>query len=275
MNRIIRNLTKEKIMSNITKFEQQHKDLETLKAMAAVAVQSGKYSSDYNHATVLNIFMTARALGVDPMLALNGGFNIIKGKINMGAHFMVALARRAGHSIKVVEMTKQKCIIIARRKDNDDSIKYEMDWEEATQAGLTNKDNWQKNPKQMLYCGCVRNVFRMLFSDIAIPYDSDEMGSDQLDTETHLEDAILVETTPNSISSQQSILEPIKTSEELYSALADKLVEKGIDPTRLNEWILKRSDSIGKTLEPVIEDCLNRFETFSLAFQKWASESPV
>lgn len=57
-------------MNSITKYEQQSKDLDTLRAMAAVAIRSGKYTSDYNESTVLNIFMTARALGVDPMLAL-------------------------------------------------------------------------------------------------------------------------------------------------------------------------------------------------------------
>lgn len=262
-------------MSNITKFEQQHKDLETLKAMAAVAVQSGKYSADYNHSTVLNIFMTARALGVDPMLALNGGFNIIKGKISMGAHFMVALARRAGHSIKVIEMTAQKCTIIAKRRDNEDSLKYEMPWEEAVQAGLTNKDNWQKNPKQMLYCACVRNIFRMLFSDIAIPYDADEMGSASQDDQTPLEDAVIVESTVITPEEKQTVVGHEKSSEELYCCLANRLVEKGIDVIRLNEWVVKRSDSTGKKVELIIEDCLSRFDMFSQAFQKWSSESLV
>lgn len=165
-------------MGNIIKFEDQQKEMQTLKAMAAIAVNSGKYGNEYNESTILNIFYTAKSLGVDPMVALNGGFNIIKGKINMSAHFMAALARRKGHSIKVIEMTDKKCIIIGQRKDNGDSLKYEYTWEEAVRSGLTGKDNWRNNPKQMLYCGCVRNVFRILFSDIGIAYDKDEMNVD-------------------------------------------------------------------------------------------------
>lgn len=258
-------------MVNITKFEQQHKDLETLRAMAAVAVQSGKYNSDYNHATVLNIFMTARALDVDPMLALNGGFNIIKGKINMGAHFMVALARRQGHSIKVVEMTAQKCVIIAKRKDNEDSLKYEMDWEEATQAGLTGKDNWLKNPKQMLYCACVRNVFRMLFCDIAIPYDADEMSLDsQIDVQSGLEDAIVVQTASESVLENKSIKEPLKqVPDEFREDLERRLKEKGIDCSLLDEWLQLRSMSISKSVDEVVKGCLDKFDGFKVAFERF------
>lgn len=257
-------------MSNITKFEQQHKDLETLRAMAAVAVQSGKYNSDYNHATVLNIFMTARALDVDPMLALNGGFNIIKGKINMGAHFMVALARRQGHSIKVVEMTAQKCVIIAKRKDNEDSLKYEMDWEEATQAGLTGKDNWLKNPKQMLYCACVRNVFRMLFCDIAIPYDADEMGADiQIDAQTGLEDSIVVQTPSDSVLENKSIKEPLKPIPEGLENLQRRLSEVAVSSSLLEEWLQLRSMSISKPIEEVIQSCLEKFDGFKVAYVRF------
>lgn len=163
-------------MTNLVKHQGFDQDYKILKAMAGTAVQSGKYGHEYNEATVLNIFMTAKALNVDPMLALNGGFNIIKGKINMGAHFMAGLIRRQGHSIQVLELSATKCIILAKRNDNNDSLKYEMTIEEAHCAKLTGKDNWKSNPKQMLYCAAVRNVARILFSDIVgVAYDEDEM----------------------------------------------------------------------------------------------------
>lgn len=266
-------------MSNITKFEQQNKDLETLKAMAAVAVRSGKYNTnDYNEATILNIFMTARALGVDPMLALNGGFNIIKGKINMGAHFMSALARRKGHSMKVVEMTDQKCVIIAKRKDNDDSLKYEMTMDEARAAGLAGKDNWKNNPKQMLYCACIRNVFRILFSDIAIPYDADEMNVETDFQQT--EDVGVMEVTEVCTQmdssqgqitiSQNAILSPI---EELRA----QLNIEGIPSDRLEEWIKLRCHTKNQPPEVIIKTCLEKgvIDTFKKSFKKWIGQSDL
>ncbi len=266
-------------MTSITKYEQQNKDLETLRAMAAVAVRSGKYNAaDYNEATILNIFMTARALGVDPMLALNGGFNIIKGKINMAAHFMSALARRAGHSMKVVEMTDQKCVIIAKRKDNEDSLKYEMTMEEARLAGLTGKDNWNRMPKQMLYCACVRNVFRILFSDIAIPYDADEMNIDDqnqpLDcvglTETQSDVSFVVEThkvDPKAKETCSDASFETTSVEKLESRLSDE----GVSTEKLSQWLELRSQVQNKNPELLAERCLieDIFPKFKASFLKW------
>ena len=162
-------------MTTLVKHENQ--DLQTLKQMAVVAFESGKYSkTDYNEATIMNIFLTAKALGVDPMMALNGGFNIIKGKINMGAHFMAALIRRKGHSVQVLELSEQKCVILAKRKDNGDSLKYEYTIQDAVKAGVSRKDNWVNYTKQMLYCSCIKNVSRILFPDlVGIAYDEEEM----------------------------------------------------------------------------------------------------
>lgn len=266
-------------MSNITKFEQQHKDLETLKAMAAVAVRSGKYNSnDYNEATILNIFMTARALGVDPMLALNGGFNIIKGKINMGAHFMSALARRKGHSMKVVEMTDQKCVIIAKRKDNDDSLKYEMTMDEARAAGLAGKDNWKNNPKQMLYCACIRNVFRILFSDIAIPYDADEMN---VEAELHQTDDIGVMEVAEVAAELDARPAQVSISGEVMMSPLEELREhlniEGIASDRLEEWIKLRCHTKNQPPEMIIKTCLDKevIGTFKKSFKKWIGQSDI
>lgn len=264
-------------MSNITKYEHQQKDLEILKSMAAIALRSEKYEG-YNEATILNVFLTARALGVDPMLALNGGFNIIKGKINMGAHFMVALARRAGHSLKVVEMTDQKCVIIAKRKDNDDSLKYDMTIAEAERAGLTGKQNWRTNPKQMLYCACVRNIFRILFCDIAIPYDADEMNVD--DSFQPTEDIGLLNIDPISIQAKieakvdsRANEGHLESNDEFtpFDQLKQHLESDGIPATRLEEWIKIRCQMKDEKPENIVMSCLGKeiLPKFKTSFAKW------
>lgn len=269
-------------MNSITKYEQQSKDLDTLRAMAAVAIRSGKYTSDYNESTVLNIFMTARALGVDPMLALNGGFNIIKGKINMSAHFMSGLARRAGHSMKIIEMSDQKCVIIAKRKDNEDSLKYEMTLEEAQRAGLTGKQNWQLNPKQMLHCACVRNVFRILFSDIAIPYDADEMNVEE--TLSQSEDVGYAQTI-DPISNQPpiEIIDPrpkearSEASAEMtpLDSLRASLQSDSIPADRLEEWIKLHCHTKNLQPEEVAKKCLLALPSFKKSYSKWLNQEPI
>lgn len=151
--------------------------IDQLKTMASIAVRSGKYVG-YDESTILNIYFSAIGLGIEPTLALNSGFNIIKGKLNMGAPFMLALIRRAGHSVQCLEMTATKCIVKGTRKDNGDSMTYEMTLAEAEAAGNAGKTTWKSNPKQMLYWDCIRNLYRMLFSDLGIAYDADEMNVD-------------------------------------------------------------------------------------------------
>jgi hypothetical protein len=261
-------------MSALIKHENQRQEIQTLKAMAAIAVSSGKYGADYNESTVLNIFLTAKSLGVDPMVALNGGFQIIKGKINMGAHFMTALARRKGHSIKVIEMTDKKCVIIGQRKDNGDSLKYEFTWEEAQRAKLTNKDNWQNNPKQMLYCGCVRNVFRILFSDIGIAYDPDEMNEEP----AHSEDALNIEVSP--VIPMTSV--KLKDEKPLligtaFDTLKEHLEIDGINATHLKEYIdglARKKEQPGDT---IVESALTPqlLPIFKATYSKWLANRPA
>ncbi len=262
-------------MSNLTKYQQQEEDIKVLRTMAAIALRSEKYK-DFNESTILNIFMTARALGVNPMHALNGGFNIINGKINMSAHFMSALARRAGHSLKIIENTEAKCVIIGKRKDNEDSLKYEMTWEEAQRAGLTGKQTWKNNPKQMLYCACLRNVFRMLFSDIAIPYDADEMNVE--DDVTSLEGSELTEAVPNHIciaseekNDCRANKEPSEGFEDLQpiDRLRKCLEDEEISSERLEEWIDLRSSLKNMAPEKTMELCLKVLPSFKNSYLSW------
>lgn len=261
-------------MTSITKYQDQKNDLAILNSMAEIALKSGKYPG-FDHATIMNVFLTARALGVDPILALNSGFNIINGKINMGAHFMVSLARRAGHSLKVVELTKEKCVMIGKRKDNDDSIKYEYTYEEAQEAGLAGKQNWKTNRKSMLYCACARHLFRMLFCDIAIPYDADEMNVDE-----KLQDAdpCPIVSIPRTEAIQIEKIDP-KPSNEVcgdldmnpLDELKEHLAVDGIATERLEEWVKLRAQTKNETVENIIKACLGKdiLPKFKKSFAKF------
>jgi hypothetical protein len=248
-------------MTSLVRYQTPEQDMTQLKTMAAIAVKSGKYGTDYNEATILNIFFTAKSLGIDPLVALNGGFYIVKGKINMGAHFMTALARRKGHSIKVIEMTAQKCVIIGQRKDNGDSLKYEYTIEEAKQAGLTGKDNWRQHTKQMLYSACVRNLFRILFSDLAIAYDADEMNVESLE----VEDQTSIEISPpiysESIALDQTsdpkvfdVYEP----ETPYQILKSHLIGESICIDFLDQYLKECAVKKERTVEEIIPGILHK-----------------
>ncbi len=162
-------------MTNIINMESQSRDIDSLRQLAKVALSSGKYPTDLNEATMLNIMLSARDLGIAPFKALNGGFYVVNGKISMSTALMSDRIRKEGHSVKVTEWTAEKCTIIGIRKDNGDSVKVEYTMQDAQLAGLTNSPTWKKFPKNMLYNRAMSTLARVLFSDVVgACYSEDE-----------------------------------------------------------------------------------------------------
>lgn len=151
-------------MTSLSTYNPENQ-LSHMKTLARIAFESKQYAN-MSEVSLLNLMLTAQDLGVSPLKAINSGFYIVNGKVCMSTSLMADKIRRAGHSIKIIEMTKEKCVIIAKRKDNEDSIKLDYTWEEATTAGLINSPTWKKFPKIMLYNRCMSQVARILFSDV-------------------------------------------------------------------------------------------------------------
>lgn len=161
--------------NELVKASEYEKDLRVFKDLCKTCMASGKYGADMNEATMLNIMLTARDLGISPLKAINGGFYIVNGKISMSATLMIDRIRNAGHSISIVEWSKDKCIIIGKRKDNGDSCKLEYTMEDAQLAGLTNSPTWKKHPKSMLSARAHSMLARVLFPDVVgNAYSEDE-----------------------------------------------------------------------------------------------------
>lgn len=152
-------------MNTLIKVEEEKKYIDHLKGLASIAASSKQYGS-LSEVQLLNLMMSAKDLGISPLKAINGGFYIVNGKVCMSTALMADRIRKAGHSIKIIEMTMEKCVIIAKRKDNDDSLKVEYTMQEAALAGLNNSVTWKKFPKAMLYNRCMSQVARILFPDV-------------------------------------------------------------------------------------------------------------
>src|SRR6185503_20426948 len=124
-----------------SKLQAEQQEIHHLKALALNAFKSGSYQG-MSESVIFNIMMSARDLGVSPYKALNGGFVIVNGKISMSTALMTDRIRSEGHSVKIVDWTSQKCVIIGQRKDNGDSVKFEYTIEDAQLAGLTGSMTW-------------------------------------------------------------------------------------------------------------------------------------
>lgn len=135
--------------------------------MAEQAVSSKMYRGIGEKAGVMMIMLSARELGIPPMQALNGGINIINGKAEISARMMSALIRKAGHEIKIKEISDTSCTLIGKRLDTGESEEASFTVADAQKAGLVKPNGgWVKCPKDMCFARALSRLARQLFSDV-------------------------------------------------------------------------------------------------------------
>ena len=142
-------------------------EMTTFQVMAKCAVDSKMYKGAGDLNGVMMIMLAARELGISPVMSLNGGLNIINGKVEISARMMNSLIRRAGHSIKILESTDTGCKLFGTRADNGDTAEASYTLAEAQKAGLVKPGGgWTKNPKDMCFARALSRLARQLFPDV-------------------------------------------------------------------------------------------------------------
>ena len=102
--------------------------------------------------------LTGLELGLGPMASMRH-ISVIDGKPALSAAMQLALLRRAGHRIEVVEQTPTRCAIVGTGPHGD-RLEVSYTIEEAKHAGLAGKNNWTKYPADMLWARCVSRYAR-------------------------------------------------------------------------------------------------------------------
>lgn len=142
-------------------------EMTVFNVMSKQAVESKMYKGIGDQAGVMMIMLSARELGISPMQAINGGLNIIQGKVEISARMMGAMIRRAGHDYVVKETTETSCTIFGKRGDTGREQEATFTIAEAQKAGLVKPGGgWTKWPKDMLYARALSRLARQLFSDV-------------------------------------------------------------------------------------------------------------
>lgn len=152
---------------NETQLVPVEHEMQVYQTMAKQAVDSKFYRNYGDTAAVMSIMLSARELGISPMSALNGGLNIIQGKVEISARQMNALVRRAGHSIQTKECNDKICTLTGKRGDTKDQETVSFTMEEAKKAGLVKPSGgWSKYPSDMLFARALSRLARRLFPDV-------------------------------------------------------------------------------------------------------------
>lgn len=135
--------------------------------MAKSAVDSKMYKGVGDQAGIMMIMLSARELGIPPCQALNGGLNIIQGKVEISARMMGALIRKSGHQFVPKTETDLECVIWGKRGDNGQELEVSFSVADAQRAGLVKQGGgWTKFPKDMCFARALSRLARQLFSDV-------------------------------------------------------------------------------------------------------------
>ncbi len=188
--------------------------------MAEQAVSSKMYKGIGEKAGVMMIMLSARELGIPPMQALNGGINIIQGKVEISARMMSALIRKAGHQLKVQECTATQCVLVGKRCDTGEVQSSSFSVAEAQLAGLVKPGGgWIKWPKDMCFARALSRLARQLFSDvIGIGYVEGEIGQ-VVEIKASEVDSIITE---ELVSNEEVVIENEKEYVDKFLNLFDK-----------------------------------------------------
>lgn len=119
---------------------------------------------------VLVTMLYGQELGLAPMQAMQSIY-VVKGRPTISAHLWVALARKAGHKVRVREETAESCTVEVERAD-DPGQPTRVTWtiDQARMAGLLRNDVWKNHPAAMLYARAVSTACRRACPEIALGF---------------------------------------------------------------------------------------------------------
>lgn len=149
-------------------------DLDTAYRLAGNLAASNLLPQDLRGkpSDVLVILLYGQELGLAPMQAIQT-IDVMKGRPSLRANLWVALARKAGHKVRVVEETATSCTVKVTRHDDPEPHIVTYTLEDAKTAGLLSNSNYAKNPKAMLYARAASTCCRRACPEVAMGF-SDE-----------------------------------------------------------------------------------------------------
>lgn len=230
--------------------------------MASQAVSSKMYRGIGEQAGVMMIMLAARELGIPPMQALNGGLNIIQGKVEISARMMSALIRKAGHKISIKETTDNRCTVVGTRCDTGEIQEASYTIDEAQKAGLVKPGGgWTKNPKDMCFARALSRLARQLFSDV--------IGIGYVEGEIRATDSIPQVAEDITPSNYEEL--PIENESEFQQRFLEEFDRE--DQFHALEYLKKVMESFKWTKIQAIKEMLTDTKKLHQKFKAWKTKT--
>jgi len=116
-------------------------------------------------AVVAAAILYGRELGLAPMTSLRS-VSLIKGRPALSAEAMRAMVLAAGHDIRFQEMTAARCVIVGRRRGQDETTSVTFTMDDAKKMGVGGGQQYSKMPRQMLAARATSELCRLIFADV-------------------------------------------------------------------------------------------------------------
>jgi hypothetical protein len=115
-------------------------------------------------------------VGLSPLASLRS-FDPIQGVSAPRAITLRAIVQSQGHEIILEESTETRCRMRGKRRGSTEWTKVTWTMDRAKNLGLTNKDNWKKQPQAMLVARATSEVCRLVAADaiLGIGYTVEEL----------------------------------------------------------------------------------------------------
>lgn len=227
-------------------------EMMVFQTMSKAAVDSKMYKGVGDQAGLMMIMLSARELGIPPCQALNGGINIIQGKVEISARMMSALIRKAGHKIITEELNDNQCILKGVRCDTGETQRSSFSIAEAQKAGIFKAGGgWTKWPKDMCFARALSRLSRQLFSDvIGIGYVEGEIKAAEC------------EVMPEPVPTSEVTLDEEMEWTDKYLELFDK-VDKYFAMEYLKIVMAHFGWNVTKAIQELMKDKNKLFEKFN------------
>ena len=158
--------------------------LDDLFRIGEVIEASQMFKDTKTKAQAIVKMLAGRDMGIPPLASLRG-IHVFEGKVEIGAGLLAAQIKRSGrYDYRVVKSTNSECVI-DWLEDGIGVGQTSYTTDDARLAGLIGKQNWQKNPSDMLFARCLTRGQRRFCPDVALGsvYAEGEIERDEDDQE--------------------------------------------------------------------------------------------
>ncbi len=264
-------------------FMPSQQEMEQLIAVCKT-VSACPYYQKLGPGGVLAIWLTAREMGLPPMMCLNGGMYTFSGAVSLSSQLMNMMIVNAGHEVDILECTATACEIRITRGDRKHKkdykpFTYRYTIEDARIAGLANKDVWKKNPRDMLFNRTLSGASRKHTPEATMgAYAIGEIDSEQeiVDHSPATPIAQVVEQ-PNPINEPKAQLTQIEFEkppewDHFIGKHGLTLDQDNKPATDKMEYVLATVKKAKMDLNQVISSAIKHEDIFEQRFKKWQDD---